>query len=39
MKNIDKDLIDWAIKKIENEYKDDVSLLLGRKGACKVTIY
>ena len=36
MKNIDKDLIDWAIKKIENEYKDDVSLLLGRKGACKV---
>ena len=36
MKNIDKDLINWTINKIESEYKDDVSLLLGRKGACKV---
>lgn len=36
MKNIDKDLIKWITNKIEKEYKNDVSLLLGRKGACKV---
>jgi len=36
MKNIDKELIDWAINKIETEFKGEISLLLGRKGACKV---
>lgn len=36
MKNIDKELIDWAIKKIETEFKDEVCLLIGRKGACKI---
>lgn len=36
MKNIDKELIEWAINKIETEFKGEISLLLGRKGACKV---
>lgn len=36
MKKIDKELIEWAINKIETEYKGEISLLLGRKGACKV---
>lgn len=36
MKNIDKALIEWAINKIETEFKGEISLLLGRKGACKV---
>lgn len=36
MKKIDKELIKWAINKIETEYKGEISLLLGRKGACKV---
>ncbi len=36
MINIDKELIDWAIDKIEREYKDDVSLLIGQVGACKL---
>jgi hypothetical protein len=36
MKNIDKKLIEWAINKIETEFKGEISLLLGRKGACKV---
>ncbi|WP_346939921.1 hypothetical protein [uncultured Clostridium sp.] len=35
MKNIDKELIEWAINKIETEFKGEISLLLGRKGACK----
>ena len=36
MKKIDKELIEWAINKIETEFNGDISLLLGRKGACKV---
>ncbi len=36
MKNIDKELIDWAIRKIENEYKEDVALLIGQVGGCKI---
>ena len=36
MKKIDKELIEWAIHKIETEFKGEISLLLGRKGACKV---
>ena len=36
MSSIDKQLIDWVINKIENEHKGDISLLLGRKGACKI---
>ncbi|ADL52960.1 hypothetical protein [Clostridium cellulovorans] len=36
MKKIDKDLIVWAINKIETEYKGEISLLLGRKGIGKV---
>ncbi len=36
MKNIDKELVDWAIKKIETEYKDDVALLIGQVGGCKI---
>ncbi len=36
MKNIDKELIGWAINKIETEYNGEISLLLGIKGACKV---
>ncbi|MDP4147256.1 MAG: hypothetical protein Q8936_22745 [Bacillota bacterium] len=35
MKNIDKELIEWAINRIETEFKGEISLLLGRKGACK----
>ncbi|ERI93322.1 hypothetical protein HMPREF1982_01746 [Clostridiales bacterium oral taxon 876 str. F0540] len=31
MKYISKALIDWAVNKIETEYKDDVSLLIGHK--------
>ncbi len=34
--NIDKELIDWAIDTIEKKYKDDVSLLIGQFGACKL---
>lgn len=33
MKNINKELIAWVIKEIENEYNGEISLLLGRKGA------
>ena len=29
MKNINKELIDWAINKIQKEYPEDVSLLIG----------
>lgn len=36
MKKIDKELIGWAINKIETEFNGEISLLLGRKGACKV---
>lgn len=36
MKDIDNELIKWAIDKIKNEYKDDVALLIGQKGACKI---
>lgn len=36
MKNIDKQLIEWVINKIETEYNGEISLLLGRRGACKV---
>lgn len=36
MKNIDKELIEWVINKIETEFSGEISLLLGRKGACKV---
>ncbi len=36
MKNMDKELIEWAINKIETEFKGEISLLLGRKGACKI---
>ena len=36
MKKIDKELIEWAINKIEIEFKGEISLLLGRKGACKI---
>ena len=36
MKNIDKELVDWAIQKIEIEYKDDVALLIGQVGGCKI---
>lgn len=35
MKNIDKELIDWAITQIKNNYPNDVDLLIGQKGACK----
>lgn len=36
MKNIDKELVDWAIQKIETEYKDDIALLIGQVGGCKI---
>lgn len=36
MKNIDKELVDWAIRKIKTEYKDDVALLIGQTGGCKI---
>ncbi|GKX67502.1 hypothetical protein [Inconstantimicrobium mannanitabidum] len=36
MENIDKELIQWVINKIETEYNGEISLLLGRKGACKI---
>lgn len=36
MKNVDKELTKWFINKIENEYKGEISLVLGRKGACKI---
>lgn len=35
MKKIDKELIEWVINKIETEFNGEISLLLGRKGACK----
>lgn len=36
MKKIDRELIEWVINKIETEFKGEINLLLGRKGACKV---
>jgi len=36
MKNIDTELMDWAIGKIEKDYKDDVALLIGQMGGCKI---
>lgn len=36
MKNIDKELVDWAIHKIQTEYKEDVALLIGQAGAGKI---
>ena len=36
MKNIDSELIEWAVEKIQKEYKDDVTLLIGQVGACKL---
>lgn len=36
MKNIDKELIDWAIKKIKIQYPEDVALLIGQVGGCKI---
>jgi len=36
MRNIDSELIKWAVDKIKNDYAEDVALLIGQKGACKV---
>lgn len=36
MQNIDCELIDWALDKIKKDYKEDVALLIGQKGACKI---
>lgn len=36
MINIDTELVDWAINKIKNEYKEDVALLIGQMGGCKI---
>ncbi len=36
MKNIDQELINWAVGKIEKDYKEDVALLIGQRGACKI---
>lgn len=36
MKNIDKELIEWVINKIETNFKGEISLLLGRKGVGKI---
>lgn len=38
MVNIDTELISWAVEKIETKYKDDVALLIGQFGACKLPI-
>ncbi len=36
MKNIDKELVEWAINKIQTEYKEDVALLIGQVGGGKI---
>ena len=36
MKNIDKELVAWAINKIQTEYKEDISLLIGQIGGGKI---
>ncbi len=33
---INATLINWAIERIEKEYKEDIAVLVGRKGACKI---
>lgn len=35
MKNIDRELMEWAIERIQAEYPEDVALLIGQVGACK----
>ncbi len=35
MKNIDQELIEWAIDRIQSKYPDDIALLVGQYGACK----
>lgn len=36
MKNIDKELVEWAVHKIQTEYREDVSLLIGQVGGGKI---
>lgn len=36
MRNIDNELIKWAVDKIKKDYTEDVALLIGQKGACKI---
>lgn len=36
MKNIDHELVDWAINKIKTDYQDDVALLIGQVGGGKI---
>lgn len=36
MKNIDRELIDWAMEQIKTKYPEDVALLIGQVGACKL---
>lgn len=36
MINIDKELVNWAVDTIQKKYSDDVSLLIGQMGACKI---
>lgn len=36
MKNIDAELIEWAKRKINTKYPEDIALLIGQKGACKL---
>lgn len=36
MKNIDKELVDWAVDKIKTEYQEDVALLIGQVGGGKI---
>ena len=36
VKNIDKELTEWAIHKIQTEYKEDVALLIGQIGGGKI---
>lgn len=35
MKNIDQELIEWAIGRIQKDYPEDVALLIGQIGGCK----
>lgn len=36
MKNIDSELVEWAVNKIKSEYREDVSLLIGQVGGGKI---
>lgn len=36
MKNIDKELVEWAVEKIRTEYQEDIALLIGQKGGGKI---